>query len=566
MDGISNPQAWAPPHPPLSPAGGEDKGEGARAWHRAWPSHLATSLAYPEVPAWWILERSVEQFPHRLALRTLDHETGAELGALTYERLWKSVEAVAAGLRRFGIGRGDRVVLSLANSPELVISFFAAWLLGATVVPVNPALTERELAEQVADAGARLLIAASAGAPIAAAVAARLDIPLVVAGGSGGTVPPGSVPFEDLLRGGGPGASPAPVDPAEDVAVLLYTGGTTGAPKGAMLTHRNIVANTIQFAEWYAFAPGEETCIAALPMFHSGGMSGVMNVPLYAGATMLLFKRFNPVTVARAVEHFRATRLFGVPTMFIALLNHEESRRADYSSLRACRTNAAPLPASVKAAFDELVGHEVLIEGYGLTDTSPLTHANPLHRAKPGSIGIPLPDTDAKIVDLETGADLFVGESGELVIRGPQVMKGYWNRPGETAQAMAGGWLHTGDVARMDDEGYFVIVDRTKDQINTAGFKVWPREVEEVLYGHPAVRMVAVVGQPDAYRGEVVKACVVLKEEHRGRVSEAELVAFCKERLAGYKVPRVVEFRNELPVTATGKMLRRVLRDKANQG
>jgi len=480
---------------------------------------------------------------------------------VTYETLWRSVHALAAGLRRLGIVKGDRVALCLPNGPELITGFYAAWLLGATVVPVNPALTERELDGQVADAGARLLVAASAGAPLAAGIAARLGIPLVVAGSPGDAIPPGALRFDELLREDGQGVSPAAVDPAEDVAVLLYTGGTTGAPKGAMLTHRNIVTNTIQFAEWYAFEPGAEVCVGALPMFHSGGMSGVMNVPLYAGATILVLRRFNPVTVARAVERFSATRLFGVPTMFIALLNNAEGRRADYSSLRACRTNAAPLPASVKAAFDELVGHEVLIEGYGLTETSPLTHANPLDRAKPGSIGIPLPDTDAKIVDLETGRDLPAGEPGELVIRGPQVMKGYWNRPEETAQAMAGGWLHTGDVARVDEDGYFVIVDRTKDQINTAGFKVWPREVEEVLYGHPAVRLVAVVGQPDAYRGEVVKACVVLKEEHRGRVGEADLVAFCKERLTGYKVPRVVEFKDELPITAAGKLLRRLLKN-----
>ncbi len=252
--------------------------------------------------------------------------------------------------------------------------------------------------------------------------------------------------------------------------------------------------------------------------------------------------------------------------MFISLLNHEESRRVDYSSLRACRTNAAPLPASVKAAFDELVGHEVLIEGYGLTETSPLTHANPLHRAKPGSIGIPLPDTDAKVIDLETGADLHAGQTGELVIRGPQVMKAYWNRPEETSRAFAGGWFHTGDVVRMEEDGYFFIVDRKKDQINTAGFKVWPREVEEVLYGHPAVRLVAVIGEPDAYRGEIVKACVVLKDEHRGRVSEAELIAFCRRELAAYKTPRVVEFRDELPVSATGKVLRRRLREEGGAG
>lgn len=551
MDGVSN-------RPAQVLAG---TGISARPWHRVWPSHLPTSLTYPRVPAWWILERNVRRFPQRVALRILDHETGAELCVLTYEALWGRVQAAAAGFRRLGVGKGDRLALCLPNGAELIISFYATWLLGATVVPINPALTDRELAAQVADATPRLLVAASA-APVAATVASRFDIPLVGVGESGGARRAAGCSFHELFREDAAGLSQAPVDPAEDVAVLLCTGGTTGAPKGAMLTHQNLVANTIQFAEWYAFEPGAEVCIGALPMFHSGGMSGAMNVPLYAGATILVFGRFNPLTVARTVERYRATRLFGVPTMFISLLNHEESRRADYSSLRACRTNAAPLPASVKAAFDELVGHEVLIEGYGLTETSPLTHANPVHRARPGSIGIPLPDTDAKIIDLDSGADLPAGQTGELVIRGPQVMKAYWNCPEETSRAFAGGWFHTGDVARMEEDGYFFVVDRKKDQINTAGFKVWPREVEEVLYGHPAVKLVAVVGQPDAYRGEVVKACVALKEEFRGRVSEAELIAFCKGQLAGYKTPRIIEFRDDLPVTATGKMLRRRLREE----
>jgi long-chain acyl-CoA synthetase len=256
------------------------------------------------------------------------------------------------------------------------------------------------------------------------------------------------------------------------------------------------------------------------------------------------------------------TRLFGVPTMFIALLDDEDGRRADYSSLRACRTNAAPLPPSVKARFDALVGREVLVEGYGLTETSPLTHANPIDRAKAGSIGVPLPDTDARIVDLDTGADVEAGARGELVIRGPQVMKGYWERPEATARAIRDGWFHTGDVATMDAEGYFAIVDRKKDMINTAGFKVWPREVEEALYEHPAVKLAAVIGVPDAYRGEAVKACVVLKGEHHGRVTEREVIEFCRARLSTYKAPRIVEFRDALPLTATGKMLRRELRQQ----
>jgi len=293
-------------------------------------------------------------------------------------------------------------------------------------------------------------------------------------------------------------------------------------------------------------------------MFHSGGMSGVMNVPLSAGATLLVFPRFAAAPVARAVERYRVTRLFGVPTMFIALLNDPTARSADYASLRACRTNAAPLPPTVKTAFDTLVGREVLIEGYGLTETSPLTHANPISRDKAGSIGIPLPDTDARIVDLASGLDVAPGESGELVIRGPQVMRGYWNRPEATAEAIVDGWLRTGDVATVDAEGYFAIVDRRKDMINTAGFKVWPREVEEALYAHPAVRLAAVVGVPDDYRGEAVKAFVVLKDAMR--CSERELGEFLRERLTAYKVPRAIEFRAELPTSGAGKVLRRALR------
>jgi long-chain acyl-CoA synthetase len=535
----------------------------SRPWFRAWPSHLPHSRDYPLAPAWWILERNLERYPNRIAVRYLDHATLGERESVTYAELASRAKALATGLQRLGVDRGARVALCLPNSPALITSFYGVWLTGAVVVPINPMTKGSELRQQLDDARVSLLIAASGTAIAASAVASEMGIPVVLTSEGGRASIAGAVPFEALLAEDGWRLKAAPIDAHEDVAVILYTGGTTGTPKGAMLTHRNIVTNTIQFAEWYAIEPGEETCVGVIPMFHSGGMSGVMNVPLYAGATLVVMSRFHPASVARAVERYRATRLFGVPTMFIALLNHEESRRADYTSLRACRTNAAPLPPSVKAAFDELIGREILVEGYGLTETSPLTHANPLQHVKPGSIGIPIADTDAKIVDLETGVNLPAGEPGELVVRGPQVMKGYWNRPAETAAAMAGGWFHTGDVARMDDDGYFIIVDRKKDQINTAGFKVWPREVEEVIYGHPAVKMVAVVGVDNAYRGEMVKAYVVLKEEPQQRISAEELLSFCKERLTPYKVPRSVEFRDDLPVNAAGKMLRRLLRSGA---
>jgi long-chain acyl-CoA synthetase len=521
----------------------------ARPWHAVWPEHIPTLFAYPSAPAWWLLERNLPRFGGRVAVRELDFQTLAERRVLTYEALFRAARGVARGFQVRGIGPGLRVAFCLANGADLIVGYHATWIAGGVVVPLNPIAHEAELEHHLADAAVSLVVAARGSRGEAAARRLKLPCLNLESFRAMGELEP---------------AVFAPCRPAEDGAVLLYTGGTTGSPKGALLTHQNLVANTIQFAEWYAFEPGAETSLGAIPMFHSGGMSGVMNVPLYAGATLVVLPRFVAPAVARAVGSYRVTRLFGVPAMFIVLLGHEAGRRADYSHLRACRTNAAPLPSSVKAAFDTLVGREVLIEGYGLTEAGPLTHANPIRRAKAGSIGIPLPDTDARIVDLDTGADVVPGAPGELLVRGPQVMRGYWQRPEETARVLADGWLRTGDVAAMDSEGYFRIVDRRKDVINTAGFKVWPREVEEALYAHPAVREAAVIGVPDAYRGEAVRAYVVLADAHRGRVTGPDLIAFCRERLTGYKVPRAVEFRAELPLTATGKLLRRALRDEAD--
>ncbi|MBI2215958.1 MAG: AMP-binding protein [Candidatus Rokubacteria bacterium] len=526
--------------------GGLIANDAARPWHRHWPAHVPRSLPYPDAPAWSILERSATRFPDRVAVRDLDHETGAERRALTYAALFRAARGVATGLAKRGVVHGARVGFCLPNGSDLVLAYYATWLAGGTAVPVNAAAREGEVERQLGDAGVSVLIAPRGSR--GATVAERLGVPLVDLE---------ALREMEAFPAGNAGAACAP---DADVAVLLYTGGTTGTPKGAMLTHRNIVANTVQFAKWYAFEPGAEVSVSAIPMSHSGGMSGVMNVPLSAGGTLLAFPRFNASTVAKAVTRYRVTRLFGVPTMFIALLNDEEGRRADYSALRACRTNAAPLPPSVKVAFDTLVGREVLVEGYGLTETSPLTHANPIARARAGSIGLPLPDTDARIVDLDTGETVGPGASGELLIRGPQVMCAYWNRPEATADTLRDGWLHTGDVAVMDEDGYFAIVDRKKDVINTAGFKVWPREVEEALYAHPAVKLAAVIGVPDDYRGEAVKAFVVLKDDHQGRVCAETLVGHCRDRLSGYKVPRHVEIRSELPLMETGKLLRRALR------
>jgi long-chain acyl-CoA synthetase len=529
-----------------------------RPWHAVWPPPVPRSLDYPLVPAWWLLERNLERHAHRVAVRCLDHTTGEERAAITYRELAMRARAVAAGLRQLGVAKGDRVALYLPNCVELVASYYGVWESGAIGVPVNTMSTASELAHQIADAQASVLITTAALSATAAPVAAAQGAHLIVVGAR--ARPDGAVTFEELLAASP--QAPEPLDPREDLALLLYTGGTTGVPKGAMLTHFNLVANALQFATWYDMREEEETCIATLPMFHSGGLAGALNVPLAAGATLLLFERFNPLTVVQAIERYRATRFFGVPTMYIAVLNNPACRGYDLSSLRACRTNGAALPPSVKAAFDEFVGHEVLVEGYGLSETSPLTHANPPHAPRPGSIGIPLTDTDARIIDPVTGTDVPHGGEGELVLRGPQVMKGYWGRPDATANAFTNGWFHTGDIAIMDPDGYFRIVDRIKDCIVVAGYKVWPREVEDALYAHPSVRQVAVVGTPDAYRGESVCAYVVLRED-ADKVSGDALRTHCRARLAAYKVPRVIELRTELPMSGPGKVLRRVLRDEA---
>jgi long-chain acyl-CoA synthetase len=542
----------------------EDISHEPRPWFRSWPSHLPKHLAYPNIPAWWILERNLERFADKDAVLFLHHENRTELDRLTYRELWDRANALAAGLYDLGIRKGDRVGTLIPNSPAIITSYYGIWMAGAAITPCNALASKKEFTHQLQDAGAKILIAAENMADMAMSAAGSLGIRVILApvGETVAAIPADAVRFDDLIHTGRKRPADVVIDPRDDMAVLLYTGGTTGDPKGAALTHRNIVANTMQFAEWYALEPGKEVFVCTIPMSHSGGMSGVMNVPLYGGATLVVLRRFLAETVARVIEQYRATRFFGVPTMFVALLGSEKAKSCDMTSLKACRTNAAPLPVAVKKEFDRLIGREVLIEGYGLTETSPLTHANPIEKAKAGSIGIPLTDTDAKVIDLKTGADLFTGQEGELVLRGPQIMKGYWGKPEATETALAGGWFHTGDVVRMDEEGYFFIVDRVKDMINSGGYKVWPREVEEILYTHPKVRMAMVFGISDDYYGETVKACIVPKDEAKETITKDEITAFCKKKMASYKVPKHIEFHDSLPISAQGKMLRRLMKDE----
>lgn len=537
-----------------------------RPWLRHYPQGMPASLSYPQVPLQQLLRESADSFPDRNAVIYYDGSEGKELGTMTYRALDDTSDRLAAALSGLGIAKGDRVAYFLENSPDLVVVFYGILKAGAVAVPCNPMYRNHELAHQLQDSGTKAIICDPELHTLVQEISGKAGVAHVIV--AGGIPIPDTHSLDVLMEFRREPEHPhqdPPIRPQEDLALLCYTGGTTGTPKGAMLTHSNVVVNTIQFKRWFQYQAGLEVFIAVLPLFHIGGIAGAMSVPIASGGTMVLFRRFHPRGTLQAIQAYRASRFLGVPTMYLAILNLEGASSFDLSSLQPSRTSAAPLPKAVKEAFDNLVGHEVLIEGYGLTETSPLTHVNPVHRARAGSIGVPLPDTDARIVDAEDGTRVLPSlEVGELVIRGPQVMKGYWNKTEETAEVMRDGWLHTGDLATVDDDGYFRVVDRKKDVINAAGFKVWPREVEEVLYEHPQVRGAAVVGVPDDYRGETVKAVLVLKEKHGfPSLDEAqqEILDFCRRRMAAYKVPRLLEFRDELPVSAAGKVLRRLLRN-----
>ncbi|MBO8164485.1 MAG: long-chain fatty acid--CoA ligase [Brevibacillus sp.] len=552
----------------------------AKPWIASYPVEVPASLEYPRVPLTHFLEQSAKDFPNHNALYFMGRR-------MTYSQLLSYSYQFANALLKRGVKKGDRVAIMLPNSPQAVISYYGALFAGAIVVQTNPLYTERELLHQLGDSGAEVIVTLDLLYERVMNVKSSTALKRIILTSMGEFLPFIKKLFYPLVQrrqgqkprveyGGGVEALSAllaeseatpvqvEVDPDEDLALLQYTGGTTGVAKGVMLTHSNLVANAVQtLAIIYKLKKGQERILGALPFFHVYGMTTVMNLGIQLAAEIILIPRFDVKEILKTIHRVKPTVFPGAPTMYIALINHPDLKKYDLSSIEACVSGSAPLPVEVQQRFEALTGGR-LVEGYGLTESSPVTHSNPIwgHRIS-GSIGLPWPDTDCRIVDPATGEDLPQGEVGELAVKGPQVMRGYWNRPEDTAAVLRDGWLLTGDMAYMDEKGYFYIVDRKKDMIIAGGYNIYPREVEEVLFEHPAVLEAAVVGVPDPYRGETVKVFIVLKPGHS--VSEEELDAFCRKRLAAYKVPRIYEYRSELPKTMVGKVLRRQLQEESRK-
>ncbi|MGF1472083.1 MAG: long-chain fatty acid--CoA ligase [Rubrobacteraceae bacterium] len=534
-----------------------------KPWLKVYEGHAEPESDFFEGTLHELFRRCCERHQEKTALSFYGNEIG-------FPQLQALVEKTAAALAAAGVEKGDRVALMLPNCPQYVISFFATVRLGAIVTQLNPMYVEREIQHILGDSSAETIVVYSDVYPRVRAVLPQTDLKnvVVVSFRDGQELDEGHQHFDAFV---GQDVEPAPevgIDPVEDVAALQYTGGTTGRSKGAMLTHRNLAANMQQALDFFVDDPSaydnNQKIVAVLPFFHIYGLTCVMMFGIQMGLNQLLMPRFDPQEVAGLVKETGPTFFSGVPTMYMALNAVPDLADYGFADIRFYTSGGAAMPVNLLHAFEEKTGVQIQ-EGFGLSEASPVTHFNPVFaRRVPGSVGIPLPSTDSRIVDVESGEEeLPVGESGEVIVAGPQVMKGYWNMPDETAETLPDGWLYTGDIATMDESGYFYIVDRKKDMILAGGYNVYPREVEEVLFEHPAVSEAVAVGVPDEYRGETIKAFVVKQPD--ADATEEEILAFCKERLAAYKTPKALEFRDELPKSTVGKLLRRVLADEEKE-
>ncbi|MFC5712718.1 long-chain-fatty-acid--CoA ligase [Thalassorhabdus alkalitolerans] len=546
-----------------------------KLWLESYPQEIPSTLEYENRSLQSFLQEAARENPEKQAF----HFMGKDM---TYKEVYGDALRFANQLRSLGVNKGDRVAIMLANTPQSVICYYGALLAGAVVVQTNPLYVEREIEHQMIDSGAKVMVCLDILYPRVEKVWRKTSLEYVVVTSIKDYLPfPKNViypfvqkkntgikvnisynsktlHFPSLLSAGEEKELDIPIDPKEDLALLQYTGGTTGPAKGVMLTHYNLVANTLQCRAWmYKMKKGEERVLAALPFFHVYGMTVVMNLSIMYLTKMIILPKFDPKQVLKAIQKHKVSLFPGAPTMYVGLINEPDIEKYDLSSIEACLSGSAPLPVEVQQQFEKLTGGK-LVEGYGLTETSPVAVSTPIWgKRKAGSIGVPWPDTEVAVLSAETGESAEPGEIGELMIRGPQVMKGYYNKPEDTAASFKEDWFLTGDMGYMDEEGYFYIVDRKKDMIIAGGFNIYPREIEEVLYEHEAVQEAAVIGVPDTYRGETVKAFIVLKKGKN--VTEEELEKFCRENLAAFKVPRLYEFKEELPKTMVGKILRRAL-------
>jgi long-chain acyl-CoA synthetase len=545
-----------------------------RPWFKYYDPEVPHHLTYPRVPLYSLLDETAAKNPSNPCTNFFGRR-------LTYRQIKEMSDRFAASIGHLGVRKGDRVVLLLPNSPQFLIAYYGLLKAGAVVVPLNPLSAERELEFYLTDSGAEVVIAIplflnkvaslKGKTPLKRIVFSRLadflPFPLNLVQGfqewrlMRRRVSIETVDFKELLKQ--PVRSdwhPEPV-PLDEMAVLIYSGGTTGVAKGVMLSHFNLVANARQIFTWGNLTD-EQGVLAVIPLFHGFGMSAIMNAAVLAGGEIFLIPRFRARAVAKAIQKYKPSFFLGVPTLFVQLSNLPDIERYDFSSLRGTFVGAAPLTKAIKDEFERKTGGR-MIEGYGLTEAVTAIMANPYHGLhKVGSIGIPFPDVDAKIVSLDDGHDLAPGELGEIVLKSPTVMLGYFNHPGETQRTILDGWLYTGDIGYRDQDGYFYITDRKKDLIIVSGFNVFPREIDELIYQHPKVKEGIAVGLPDPRKGERIKVYIVLKEGEQA--TPEEIIAYFKERLTPYKVPSEVEFRAELPKSMIGKILRRVLREEEN--
>jgi long-chain acyl-CoA synthetase len=565
-----------------------------KPWLKHYDEGVPATIPYPPTP--------LDQFLADAAAGHPDHVAtifGARVGSrlmdtqLTYRQLNDQVNRFAAGLQHMGVKKGDRVVIVFPNSPQFIIAAYATWRVGAIVVCCNPLYVAREIEHLVNDSGAETIIVMSSLYERVKPIRAHTGLRRVIVSNVKEYFPgllkflftltkerkeghrvdvsgdPGTYWFQDVIRDAP--ALPTPVEIApEDVSTLIYTGGTTGVPKGAQLTHHNMVSNATVLNVWAKIQEAEDVMLGVMPFFHSYGLTVSLNTSIASALTLVLIPNPRDLEhVLMAIEKHRASFYPGVPTMFVGFNNFPGGDKYDLTSLKFAVSAAAPLAPEVQERFEAITGGK-LLEAYGLTEASPSVAGDPVHHPRARSIGVPLPDTDVKIVDADTGTrELPVGEIGEIIIKGPQVMKGYWHMPTETANALRvgpdgqPGWLYSGDIGYVDQDAYFHIVDRKKDMIIVGGYNVYPADVEAALFEHPKIKAAAVVGVPDPRRGETVKAFVVLKEGETA--TQEEIIAFCRERVAAYKAPRLIEFRADLPLSLIGKVLRRTLREEEAQ-